>query len=67
MVSPGGIVSVTATAYPITVGAGGGCGPVCNEVPGNQGSNSSFSSITSTGGGGGKGGWTPFVPVAPRT
>jgi len=58
---------VTATAYAIAVGAGGVAdGPISNEVPGNQGSNSSFSSITSTGGGGGKGGCSPFVPVAPR-
>ena len=51
-------VSVTASAFPITVGAGGaqvstpcgGSGPV-----GNSGSNSVFSTITSAGGGGGGG------------
>jgi hypothetical protein len=58
---------VTATSYPITVGAGGAAnGPGCQEVPGNQGVDSVFSTITSTGGGGGKGGCTPYVPVAPR-
>jgi len=41
---------VTATAYPITVGAGGAAGTGC--VPGNSGSNSVFSTITSAGGGG---------------
>jgi len=48
-------ITVTATAYPITVGAGGAApaaGP--NNIPGNQGSPSIFSTITSTGGGGGQ-------------
>ena len=68
-------ITVTATAYPITVGGGGSPGP-CNTV----GSNSIFSTITSAGGGisangtpspnnsGGSGGgggaywfWTPQV------
>ena len=44
---------ITATAYPITVGAGGTVGsPI--TTPGNRGSNSIFSTITSTGGGGGQ-------------
>jgi len=43
---------VTATGFPIVVGAGGtGIGP--SAAPGPAGSNSSFSTITSTGGGGG--------------
>jgi hypothetical protein len=43
---------VSATGYPIVVGAGaGGIGP--SPSPGPAGSNSSFSTITSTGGGGG--------------
>ena len=42
-----GGLSVSAQAYPITVGGGGGA-----SNPGNRGSNSVFSSITSTGGGG---------------
>ena len=44
-------VTVSATAYPITIGAGGG-----STTPGNNsnnGSNSIFSTITSAGGGGG--------------
>lgn len=41
---------VTATGYPITVGAGGSAGTGC--VPGNSGNNSIFSTITSAGGGG---------------
>ena len=47
--------TITATAFPITVGAGGAQsapGPAPNENPG---SNSSFSTITSTGGGAGGG------------
>jgi hypothetical protein len=46
-----GGLPVTAQAYPITVGAGGG--PSTSLQPGNPGSNSIFSSITSAGGGGG--------------
>jgi len=44
---------VTATGFPITVGAGGTAGP--QSIPGNggNGANSIFSTITSTGGGGG--------------
>jgi len=50
-------VTVTATAFPITVGAGGAAGagnpggPSCNAA---SGSNSIFSTITSSGGGGGR-------------
>jgi hypothetical protein len=47
-------ITVTATAYPITVGGGG----ASKEYPaggGNKGSNSVFSTITATGGGGGRG------------
>ena len=44
-------ITVTATSYPITVGAGGSsCSPT---APTRSGSNSIFSTITSTGGGGG--------------
>jgi len=43
-------IPVTATAFPITVGAGG-AGATPNK--GNPGSNSTFSTIISTGGGGG--------------
>ena len=47
----GSTITVTATAFPITVGAGGAVAPA---GPGrNPGSNSVFSSITSTAGGGG--------------
>jgi len=46
-------ITVTATNFPITVGAGGagGSAPPCNA--GNNGSNSTFSTVTSAGGGGG--------------
>ena len=56
-----GPISVTATAFPITVGAGGtGSSTVgCNT----NGSNSSFSTITSAGGGK-AGGESPSAPVA---
>ncbi len=47
-------LSITATAFPITVGAGGAGGaPAPNYNLGSDGANSIFSSITSTGGGGG--------------
>lgn len=45
-------LSVTATPYTITVGAGG-AGTTSISVRGTSGSNSTFSSVTSTGGGGG--------------
>ena len=49
-----GAFPVTATAFPITVGAGGTSAPYYGD-PGNAGSNSVFSTITSAGGGGGGG------------
>ena len=62
--SPGcnaGTFPVTATAFPITVGAGGAGteadGPTASE--GSNGSNSIFSTITSTGGGLGVGSFAP--------
>ena len=53
-------VPVTATGFPITVGAGGtgGPGPSTPNI-GTNGSNSVFSTITSAGGGFGGGGNTP--------
>jgi len=52
-------LTITATAFPITVG-GGGAGGVCSPgIPGCNGSNSIFSTITSTGGGFGAGGNAP--------
>jgi hypothetical protein len=48
--SPTG-VPVTATSFPIVVGAGGAGSPVGNANPGCSGNNSSFSTITSAGGG----------------
>jgi hypothetical protein len=57
--APAGI-TVTAQAYPITVGAGGTAGTI--QYPnskGNNGSNSVFSTITSAGGGYGVGGGAP--------
>jgi hypothetical protein len=49
-------ITVTASTYPITVGAGGVGGPIGPTEPetrGSNGSNSVFSTITSTGGGAG--------------
>ncbi len=56
-------LSVTATAFPITVGAGGALLPYPAPTRGNAGSNSIFSSITSAGGGGG--GSSDNVPTRP--
>lgn len=53
----GSPLSVTATAYSITVGAGG-AGAALNGGRGSSGSNSVFSSVTATGGGAGGGGAT---------
>jgi hypothetical protein len=57
LATPTGI-TVTATTFPITVGAGGAgkTQQSSPELQGNDGSNSVFSTITSTGGGGGGGG-----------
>ena len=52
--TPGNRITVTATAFPITVGAGGATKPSSGQ--GNTGSPSTFSTITSAGGGGGAGG-----------
>jgi hypothetical protein len=61
---------VSATAYPITVGAGGAAGTTCIPASrGNQGGNgvpSIFSTITSTGGGGGGGGRPIAFPTEIR-
>ena len=64
--NPGGTqITVTAQAYPITVGGGGSLGtgqtPICNTAnPVNtQGSTSIFSSVISAGGGAGGGTGTP--------
>lgn len=58
LANPTGL-TVTATAFPVTIGAGGasvtGPGPSPGGAQGNTGSNSIFSSITSAGGGGGGG------------
>ena len=61
-------LTVTATAFPITVGAGG-AGSVrrsTNEPQGASGVNSIFSSITSAGGGGGAA-RSPGSPNSPQT
>jgi len=52
--SPETPLSLSATGYTVTVGAGGAVG-AGSVYPGNQGSNSVFSSITATGGGFGGG------------
>jgi len=60
--APTNAVTVTATTFPITVGAGGASvGGTPSRTQGNRGSNSIFSTITSTGGGGGFGD-TPIAP-----
>jgi len=53
--TPGNRVTVTATGFPITVGAGGTrtCNPGSVGSRGNSGNNSVFSTTTSAGGGGG--------------
>ena len=57
--NPGGTaITVTAQAYPITVGAGG-AGGTATANKGTNGANSIFSSITSTGGGAGAGNTAP--------
>jgi hypothetical protein len=48
-------LTVTATTYPVTVGAGGPSSTDAIRGPGTQGSNSVFSTITSAGGGYGGG------------
>ena len=50
-------ITVTATGYPIVIGAGAPANPACQQ--GISGSDSSFSTITSTGGGGGGGSSLP--------
>lgn len=51
--SPAGVIPVSVTGYPITIG-GGGSGPPGSATPcAANGSNSVFSTITSAGGGGG--------------
>jgi hypothetical protein len=48
-------LTVTATGFPVTVGAGGGgVPPTPGGTTGNSGSTSTFSTITSAGGGGGR-------------
>jgi len=54
--APTNAITVTATSFPITVGAGGTGGP---NAQGTSGTNSIFSTITSTGGGGGGQGGGP--------
>jgi len=64
LATPTGI-TVTATGFPITVGAGAVIAPGSN-CNGNRGSNSIFSTITSTGGGAGTGGGNPNnAPLGP--
>jgi hypothetical protein len=46
-------ITITAQAYPITVGGGGSGGPTSAPSVGSSGSNSVFSTITSASGGGG--------------
>jgi len=48
-------ITVTAQAYPITVGAGGAAVPSPTSSAGSQGATSTFSTVSSAGGGGGGG------------
>lgn len=75
LVAPAGGLTVSATAYPIAVGAGGGGGQPnasSGQMDAFGGGDSTFSSITSTGGGGGPGhplisGGVPYSPAGPST
>ena len=49
----GTAITLTATAFPITVGGGGAAGPESSGIDGGQGSTSTFSTVSSAGGGGG--------------
>ena len=53
--SPNTAITVTAQAYPITVGGGGAGAPSGNPDSGSKGVASVFSTVTSAGGGGGGG------------
>ena len=55
---------VSATSYPVTIGAGGAAGTGGGGNPGSTGSTSVFSTITSAGGGGGGDGYTDAVSPA---
>ena len=63
--TPGNRITVSATAFPITVGSGGGGACFPSPRMGVKGSDSVFSTITSAGGGGGKGYSTPGPVAAP--
>jgi hypothetical protein len=60
LVAPSGL-TITATTYPVTVGAGASANAPSSR--GNQGSPSSFSTITSAGGGAGGGDTPDSVPT----
>jgi len=64
-ISPVCGLQITATTYPITVGAGGASGGTAPSAPskGTNGSNSIFSTITSTGGGASGGAAGPGSPA----
>ena len=63
--NPGGTaITVTASPYSITVGAGATFSPGTGAPGNRKGSDSVFSTITSTGGGGGSTCTSPFSPTA---
>jgi hypothetical protein len=64
LATPTGI-TVSATTYPVTVGAGGARGTANPDTKGGSGSNSVFSTITSAGGGGGGYGNGPVCSEGP--
>ena len=53
--SPNTAITVTATSFPVTIGAGGAGAPSGNPDSGSKGGASVFSTVTSAGGGGGGG------------
>ena len=65
LANPTGL-TVTATAFPITVGGAGSGAGGSKDTPGTSGGNSIFSTITSTGGGGGGGGHTCAPKPSPQ-
>ena len=67
LASPGGSLPVSATGYPITIGAGGGpagSSPTGGNGTSVKGSSSVFSTITSTGGGSGVSGGATATQTA---
>ena len=58
---------VSASSYPVTVGAGGATTPLGTNSTSRSGNPSVFSTITSQGGGGGGNGYGPYYPDAAKS